>query len=137
MNIIATVALDGQPLYGDSWQLRAYAPDGELRGVSQLCAERHYLTIHGEEAVALRLEVVNLNTGEAFPADQTLTFADGILGSRQEPVVFHAATVTGIHPQTRTDAETQTVYDLQGRRLSGTSLPKGTYIVNGRKHVVK
>ena len=31
----------------------------------------------------------------------------------------------------------QVVYDLQGRRMSGDKLPKGLYIINGRKQVVK
>ncbi len=45
-------------------------------------------------------------------------------------------TTTGIRAITA-DESHRDVYDLQGRRMSGDNLPKGIYIVNGHKEVVK
>ncbi len=46
-------------------------------------------------------------------------------------------TATGINTVNSENGSEQTVYDLQGRRVTGFNLPKGVYIVNGKKTVIK
>ena len=48
--------------------------------------------------------------------------------------------LAGVKPvvgQSTNHADGSAVYDLQGRRMDGRSLPKGIYIQGGRKFVVK
>ena len=46
-------------------------------------------------------------------------------------------TPSGIELNEETTPNDQNVYDLQGRKILSTKLPKGIYIVGGRKVVVK
>lgn len=46
-------------------------------------------------------------------------------------------TATGISAINTDTDKNQVVYDLQGRRMMQTNLPKGVYIVNGKKTVIK
>jgi len=48
------------------------------------------------------------------------------------------AEVTGIESLTPDPSQEKGVwYDLQGRKMVNGKLPKGVYIMNGKKHVVK
>ena len=43
-----------------------------------------------------------------------------------------AATISDV-PYTNADA---IIYDMQGRRVSGSQLKKGAYIINNQKHII-
>lgn len=55
-----------------------------------------------------------------------------------QPLNLSFGDVTGIHtlPALQLNKSANSVYDLSGRKVSG-SLPKGIYISNGKKFMVK
>ena len=141
MNIITRIVLEGQEIDANQYVIFATAPDGELRGVSHPVGDKHYLTVYGEEPVAITLMAENTETGEMYAAKQTLNFVSDVVGSRLEPLEVSAETVTGIE-NLYGNSRRMTVYTLDGILVSRDAtprdlrqLPKGVYIVNGRKMV--
>ena len=141
MNITARIYRDGVELPGSQYTVYAYAGD-ELRGVSQFVGQNHYLTVYGDEPVNISFIVESAETGETFAAAETLTFVSDVVGSRKSPYAVSISTTTGISQQM---ADTpMAIYTLDGILVSRDAtirtlhtLPKGVYIVNGRKTVVK
>ena len=141
MNITARIYRDGMELPGSQYTVYAYAGD-ELRGVSQFVGSNHYLTVYGDEPVVISFIVESAETGETFAAAETLTFVSDVVGSRKSPYAVSISTTTGISQQ-MTDTP-MAIYTLDGILVSRDAtirtlhkLPKGVYIVNGRKTVVK
>jgi len=141
MNITARIYRDGVELPGSQYTVYAYAGD-ELRGVSQFVGSNHYLTVYGDEPVNISFIVESAETGETFAAAETLTFVSDVVGSRKNPYAVSISTTTGISQQM---ADTpMSIYTLDGILVSRDAtiktlqtLPKGVYIVNGRKTAVK
>ena len=141
MNITARIYRDGMELPGSQYTVYAYAGN-ELRGVSQFVGSNHYLTVYGDEPVNISFIVESAETGETFAAAETLTFVSDVVGSRKSPYAVSISTTTGISQQM---ADTpMAIYTLDGILVSRDAtirmlhtLPKGVYIVNGRKTVVK
>jgi len=141
MNITASIERDGMVLDGSHFTVYAFAAD-ELRGVSQFVGSNHYLTVYGDEPVVISFIVESAETGETFAAAETLTFVSDVVGSRKSPYAVSISTTTGISQQ-MTDTP-MAIYTLDGILVSRDAtirtlhtLPKGVYIVNGRKTVVK
>jgi len=141
MNITARIYRDGMELPGSQYTVYAYAGN-ELRGVSQFVGSNHYLTVYGDEPVVISFIVESAETGETFAAAETLTFESDVVGSRKSPYAVSISTTTGISQQ-MTDTP-MAIYTLDGILVSRDAtirtlhtLPKGVYIVNGRKTVVK
>ena len=141
MNITARIYRDGMELPGSQYTVYAYAGD-ELRGVSQFVGSNHYLTVYGDEPVSISFIVESAETGETFAAAETLTFVSDVVGSRKSPYAVNISTTTGISQQMAD--QPMTIYTLDGILVSRDAtiktlhtLPKGVYIVNGRKTVVK
>ena len=141
MNITARIYRDGMELPGSQYTVYAYAGN-ELRGVSQFVGSNHYLTVYGDEPVVISFIVESAETGETFAAAETLTFVSDVVGSRKSPYAVSISTTTGISQQ-MTDTP-MAIYTLDGILVSRDAtirtlhkLPKGVYIVNGRKTVVK
>ena len=141
MNVTARIYRDGVELPGSQYTVYAYAGD-ELRGVSQFVGSNHYLTVYGDEPVNISFIVELAETGETFAAAETLTFVSDVVGSRKSPYAVNISTTTGISQQM---ADTpMSIYTLDGILVSRDAtirtlhtLPKGVYIVNGRKTAVK
>ena len=51
--------------------------------------------------------------------------------------VYHFDDLTGIHTVSATPAQSDGIYTLSGVRMTGRQLPKGLYIVRGKKMVIK
>jgi len=141
MNITARVMRDDMELT-DQYTIYAMASD-ELRGVSQYVGSNHYLTVYGEGPVLITFVVENAETGDTFVADETLQFCSDVVGSRKNPFIFNIGATTGID-QLSDGSRPMTVYTLEGILVSRDAtlkslhtLPKGVYIVNGRKCYVK
>ena len=87
--------------------------------------------------------VENASTGETRVAEQKLLFQSELTGSRKSPFRLEiSGVVTGID-QIQADSRA-TVYSLDGIMVSRDAtlkslrrLPKGVYIINGRKRFVK
>lgn len=142
MNITARVVVDQTELDGSRYSITAWAGD-ELRGKSQCVGKNHYLTVYGEQPVALTLIIDDLETGLSTVVPQTLTFTEGTLGSRLHPFMATISTTTGIVHSTAGVAS-HAVTTLDGIVVSRnataadlTRLPKGVYIVDGKKCLVK
>lgn len=58
-------------------------------------------------------------------------------GAQAKSIAIDFGTVTAIRDLPQTAADDQAVYSLQGIRMSGDRLPKGVYVRNGRKFMVK
>ena len=141
MNITARICRDGVELPGQQYTVYAMAGD-ELRGISRFVESNHYLTVYGDEPVQIRFVVELAETGETFDAAEKLMFVTDVVGNRREPYIVDIGTLSGIS-QVSADMP-MTVYTLEGVLVSRDAtiktlrtLPKGVYIVNGRKVVVK
>ena len=142
MNMTARICRDGMELSGEDYNVYAFAGD-EMRGVSQFVGSNHYLTVYGDKPVTIIFVVESAVTGDSYVAKETLTFTDDVVGSRKSPFVFNIGSATGID-QLLDTSRPMTVYSLEGVLVSRDatmktlrSLPKGVYIVNGRKCFVK
>ena len=126
----------------DNLNIYAFAGD-ELRGVSQQIGNNHYLTVYGNGPVEISFIVESADTGETFETTQTLAFRDDVVGSRKSPYILQIDNTTGIE-SVASDARPMTVYSMEGILMSRDAtkkalkqLPKGVYIVNGKKCFVK
>lgn len=142
MNVTAHVIRDGLELPGDDYVILAYAGD-ELRGISQFVGSHHYLTVYGDGAENIRFVVESNETGEQYAVDQTLKFCSDVVGSRKQPYAMNIGTVTGID-QTATEWQPVMVYTLEGVLVSRNAtkqmlsrLPKGVYVVSGKRVVIR
>ena len=111
--------------------------DGECRTVAMTDEEGvAYLTIPGDEATQLTFKVVK--GAEIFDAKEVIIYeTDGIYGTPSNPFVVTLGDTTGIETMT-IDGSDDSVYDLQGRKISDGSVErKGIRIVNGQKQLTK
>ena len=142
MNMVIRLLRDDSLLPADAYNIYAMV-DGELRGASKVVGGTHYLTVYGDKPVEVNFLVESANTGETYTVDNHLTFCNDIVGSRFSPYEIILKNVTGI--QEIMDSEGQmTIYTLQGILISRDAtiktlkhLPKGIYIINGKKCYVK
>lgn len=142
MNVTAQIVLDGMRQSADAYNLYAFVGD-ELRGASLHNGMNCYLTIYGDEPVAVSFILESTVTGETFLADETLKFRNDVVGSRKSPFVLNFSSATGINGL-GFGRQPMTIYNLQGILVSREAtlntlrrLPKGVYIVNGHKFLVK
>ena len=141
MNIIARIYLDGQELSGSQYTLYAFVGE-ELRGMSQYVGQNHYLTIYGDQAQEIVLIVENNESGKTAAIKTTLTFNNDVVGTRSQPYAVSIESA-GIN-QIDYESGPVRVYNLQGVLISRDAtiktlrkLPKGVYVINGKKVVVK
>lgn len=142
MNVTAQIVLDGMRQSADAYNLYAFVGD-ELRGASLHNGMNCYLTVYGDEPVAVSFILESTVTGETFLADETLKFRNDVVGSRKSPFVLNFSSATGINGL-GFGRQPMTIYNLQGILVSREAtlntlrrLPKGVYIVNGHKFLVK
>ena len=142
MNVTAQIVLDGMRQSADTYNLYAFVGD-ELRGASLHNGMNCYLTVYGDEPVAVSFILESTVTGETFLADETLKFRNDVVGSRKSPFVLNFSSATGINGL-GFGQQPMTIYNLQGILVSREAtlntlrrLPKGVYIVNGHKFLVK
>ncbi len=142
MNVVAHILRDGTESLGGEYSIYALAGN-ELRGVSQYVGTHHYLTVHGIGSEPLVFIVENVASGDSYEVNETLNFADDVVGSRKNPFVFTIGDITGITLVEGNDGP-MTVYSLQGVLISRDAtlkslrrLPRGVYIVNGKKCYIK
>jgi hypothetical protein len=142
MNVTARICRNKVEQPSQDYNVYAMAGD-DLRGIGQLVGQNHYITIYGDEPVEISFIVENASTGETRVAEQKLLFQSELTGSRKSPFMLEiSGVVTGID-QIQADSRA-TVYSLDGIMVSRDAtlkalrrLPKGVYIINGRKRFVK
>ena len=142
MNVTAQIVLDGMRQSADAYNLYAFVGD-ELRGASLHNGMNCYLTVYGDEPVAVSFILESTVTGDTFLADETLKFRNDVVGSRKSPFVLNFSSTTGINGL-GFGQQPMTIYNLQGILVSREAtlntlrrLPKGVYIFGGKKVVIK
>lgn len=141
MNMTARICRDESEELGEGYSIYAMVGD-ELRGVSQHVSGKHYLTVYGDEAADVTFFVESAETGETFEAHETLAFRDDVVGSSKSPFTINIGEVTGID-SISSDGK-MTIYTVEGVLVSQEatmktllSLPKGVYIINGKKRFIR
>ena len=142
MNMTIQLFRDGMLVSADEYNIYAMAND-EIRGVSIQIGDKHYLTVFGADPVEVSFIVESIETGETFEAKEILKFQDDVVGSRKNPFALNIGNGTGIEFMSNDD-HPMTIYSLQGVLIGKEatlkmlhSLPKGVYIVNGKKCFIK
>ncbi len=145
MNITAELSRNGAGLSPEGFTVRAMAA-GECRGVSRTVGGRLYITVYGDPSVPTPISFVVTDdaTGETYEATEGMVFTDDVVGSRHSPYTISiGATPDGISSALSGTPRLR-VYTADGILVSGNAtrqtlerLPKGVYIINGKKYVVK
>ena len=78
-------------------------------------------------------------TGKTLSANKAfIIYNANVQGAKTFSLVYDDETLTGIEEIDMDGMKMdEAIYDLQGRKMERTKLPKGVYIVNGRKTVIK
>ena len=142
MNVTARIIRDGEALSPSDYIIYAMAGK-ELRGISKHVGKNQYLTVYGEKPVEITLLIEDMTTGESFVVSDPLLFTNDVVGSRKSPLLLNIGDIVGIETMV-IDSRPMTVYNLQGVLIyrdatikSLRNLPKGIYIINGRKCFIK
>lgn len=113
------------------------AASGVLTGVCAetiVPADNYILTKHGD-AVGFRMADGSTNKVQAYRAYMTASYA---AGAREFLGIDFDGDVTAINAvEKKTVTDDGEVYNLQGVRMTGGNLPKGIYVKNGKKFVIK
>lgn len=143
MNLTARIADASFADESEHYVLYAFAGD-ECRGNSRFVGENHYLTVHGDVPVYVTFVAVDTENGLAYPIKESLTFADGNVGSRKNPYVMHIDHDANSIANVDSNVQNMDVYRIDGVRiLTGADnqairhLPKGVYLINGAKYITR
>ena len=142
MDVTAKLFADGNELVGDDYVVYAMA-GSECRGVSKLVDGRHFLTVHGDDAVNITFIVENGFTGDSFIADKTMTFVDGMVGTYSAPYSITVRGTTGME-RVFAGGRKLPIYTVEGILVAPEAtletlkkLPSGVYLIDGAKYVVE
>lgn len=144
MSLTATLCKDGEEITKGSYLVYAMAND-ELRGVSQYVGNNYYLTVYGDEPDNITFICESRETGNTYISNESIRFRDDVVGSRKSPFVITFGEATGIDQiGYEQEPEPITIYSINGIFIGRNmtvemlkKLPKGVYIVNGKKCYVK
>jgi hypothetical protein len=114
MTMVATLSNIDQP---EQYTLGAFV-DGECRGEGEYINGRMYITAHVNDGEQVSFVLYNEWTGDYLNVEQTFT-ARTRIGSVTAPIALTTGTTTGISTATTATAA-QEVYDLQGRKVTGS-----------------
>jgi hypothetical protein len=114
MTMVATLSNIEQP---EQYTLGAFV-DGECRGEGEYIDGRMYITAHVNDGEQVSFVLYNEWTGDYLNVEQTFT-ARTRIGSVTAPIALTTGTTTGISTATTATAA-QEVYDLQGRKVTGS-----------------
>ena len=96
-----------------------------------------YLTIPGDDDATLTFKV--FIGEEIFESPKTINYeVDGIFGTPDNPIIIDLDNATLINSIGNSQAgDSQSVYDLSGRRMPNSKLRRGVYIIDGQKKSVR
>lgn len=128
-----------------NYELAAFA-DGECRGVARNVSGRFFLPLHGNGNESVSFKVRNIADGTVFNVNETIINRDLTIGSYSSPIQltlgdvdFAAGISNAVIP-----TENEAVYNISGQKINNEAtsekmkhLPKGIYIRNGRKYIVR
>ena len=140
MNITAKLYRDDMEITDGDYDI--YAMSGnELRGVGQFVNGTYYITVYGDEPTEISFLVENAS--ETYMANETLKFANDVVGSRMAPYAITVGDATGIGVISLENNEI-VIYSVDGLLINKKAslndikrLARGVYIINGKKYLVK
>lgn len=140
MNITAKLYRDDMEITDGDYDI--YAMSGnELRGVGQFVNGTYYITVYGDEPTEISFLVEN--AGETYMANETLKFANDVVGSRMAPYAITVGDATGIGVISLENNDI-VIYSVDGLLINKKAslndikrLARGVYIINGKKYLVK
>ncbi len=142
MNVVGKLYVDNQEVTNGTYRIYAMAGN-EVRGVGREINGNYYLTIYGDEPVGISFIVEDESTGNTFIAKETLSFRSDVVGSRKAPFEINAGEATGIdalYGETR-KMKVYTVFGIlihpEATVETLKELPRGVYIIDNKKYVVK
>lgn len=142
MGLVGKVFAGGELTASDRFTIYAMV-GGECRGISQLKDDAYYLTVYGNSDEQLSFIIEEHTTGKQFVATEEASFAEEVTGTPTVPYVFNFDVVTSVVDWRKTE-KGMTIYSVDGLLLhkNGTlktleKLPKGVYIINGCKYVIR
>lgn len=143
---VTAILTDGAVELGDDYVVAAFSNDfSRCIGEAQWIDGRLLLLVGGEQYATIRYLALHLPSGKLYDIQETTSFYADRRGSRQQPMTLtlggeNTSVVAATLP---VSDGTQTLYDLQGRRINGQGplsngqYKKGVYVSGGRKVVVK
>lgn len=99
-------------------------------------ANYYILTKHGDE-VAFRKANGTTNKVQPYRAYMTATYTPGTPAPEFLNIVFDGNVTVIDAVEKKPVMEDGEIYNLQGVRMNGSNLPKGIYVKNGKKYIVK
>ena len=136
-NMTMIAALEGVS-NPEQYSIGAFVGD-ECRGEGIVMDGKAFITVHCNASEFVSFRLYNKYSCEYQVVEEGLE-AQTSVGSLKAPFRMHAANlVDGIEaidngPLTK---DNEAVYDLGGRQIVNSKLPRGIYIMNGRKVIVK
>lgn len=142
MGFVAQVLASGEQTASERFTIYAMV-GGECRGVSQLKDNIYYLTVYGNRAEQLSFIIEDHTTGKQLVATEQTAFSEDVVGTPSIPYIFNHDVATSTIDW-RIAEEGLTIYSIEGYLLythatlnTLKQLPKGVYIINGRKYIIR
>lgn len=135
-NIMSVIAATPD---NDRYRVAAFVGD-ECRGVSDVVSGKQFLNVVGAGSNdRVSFQILDIYTGEIFSANEAVDFNSTSYGTIKSPLCLsigeHIGDATGIDAVESTDGEGD-IYTLQGVKIAEPTA-KGTYIINGKKVIIK
>lgn len=132
MSVIATTPDN------DRYRVAAFVGN-ECRGVSDMASDRQLLNVVGAGANdRVSFQLLDTHTGEILDAKETVDFNSSSCGTFKAPLILsvgQSGPATAVKAIEGADAESA-IYTLQGVKINKPTV-KGTYIINGKKVIIK
>ena len=134
MTVIATV-LDFNGMARNNVEVRVIDADNNLRAISrEAIADRHFITIAGEEHGAALRFIVNIDGMDYIVPGVMFYNDDAIIGTYNEPLVIDLSSPTGIGNIAADNDGDENTYNLAGQRIDNTM--RRQVVIRGNKKVV-
>ena len=134
MSVIATV-LDFNGMTRNNVEIRVIDADNNLRALSrEAIADRHFITIAGEEHGAALRFIVNIDGMDYIVPGVMFYNDDAIIGTYNEPLVIDLSSPTGIGNIAADNDGDENTYNLAGQRIDNTM--RRQVVIRGNKKVV-
>ncbi|OYP61876.1 LamG-like jellyroll fold domain-containing protein [Prevotella sp. P3-122] len=134
MTVIATV-LDFNGMARNNVEVRVIDADNNLRAISrEAVADRHFITIAGEEHGAALRFIVNIDGMDYIVPGVMFYNDDAIIGTYNEPLVIDLSSPTGIGNIAADNDGDENTYNLAGQRIDNTM--RRQVVIRGNKKVV-
>lgn len=143
MCIVANIS-DGSVICNfEKYMVGAFSGD-ECRGISELVDGKYFITIYGTENDGVEYSVFDNSKSQYVETEGGTIFDRTFISNLKLPteiIITEPDGIGSLNPDS-TSKGNESIYDLQGRKYSSVKLergqlPKGIYIINGKKVVIK